>query len=63
MMIKQRELLPSLGLVSLVLSMLLEKLGHGIIPRMPFFEGLFLGLAFAFGAAHIAMTWVHRSYE
>lgn len=63
MLIKKREYLPPLAVVCLTVSLLLERLGRGGIFFSPFSEGLFLGLAFAFGMASIIMTAVDRGYE
>jgi len=63
MLIKRRELLPPLAVVCVTISLLLERLGRGGIFSVPFLEGLFLGLAFAFGMANIIMMAVDRGYE
>lgn len=63
MLIKRREFLPPLGVVCVTISLLLERLGRGSIPSIPFLEGLFLGLAFAFGMASIIAMAVGRGYE
>jgi hypothetical protein len=47
MLIRNRRLFLPLAVLSLILSVLLHRIGAGIIPRSAFFEGLFLGLATA----------------
>lgn len=46
------ESLISLGMLSLVVSILLNRYGQGI-PHLAFFEGLFLGLSVTFNLAYL----------
>jgi hypothetical protein len=61
--IKNKEVILPLGLVCISLSLLLERLGSGIIPRVAFAEGLFLGLAFAMGVFALVRSAIGADNE
>jgi hypothetical protein len=61
--IKNKEIILPLGLVCITLSILLERLGDGIIPRMAFVEGLLMGLAFALGVFALVRSVVGADNE
>ena len=51
MILRNNRLFLPLGLLALTLSVLLNRVGVGVVPRSTFFEGLLLGLATAFAVA------------
>jgi hypothetical protein len=62
-MIRNKRLFLPLGLLALALSVLLNRLGPGILPHAAFVEGLLLGLATALGAAGLVTVWSDKGNE
>ncbi|UCG50842.1 MAG: hypothetical protein JSW58_11625 [Candidatus Latescibacterota bacterium] len=62
-MIENRRLLIPLGMISLGLSVFLERLGEGVIPRAAFFEGLLLGISIGLSALALILDIIVRHYE
>ena len=50
-MIRNKRLFMPLGLLALVLSVFLGRVGPSFLPRAAFFEGVFLGIAAVFAVA------------
>ena len=63
MPIKNKRLYIPLGLICLTLSVLLGRLGEGIIPRVAFIEGVFIGLSLVFGVVGLFSSLGVRSHE
>lgn len=59
---RQQFFIPA-GLLALSCSIIMRRILGDAIPHANFFEGLFLGLAFALSVAGLIYTAVARNYE
>ena len=62
-MLENRRFLIPLAVICLGLSVLLERLGTEVIPRVDFVQGLFLGISLGVSVLALIIEAVARQYE
>jgi hypothetical protein len=63
MVIENRRFLTPLAVICLALSVLFQRLGTDVIPRVEFVQGLLLGIALGVSVLALIMEAVVRHYE